>query len=149
MNKLKFFKLREEAVTPEIQTEGSVGYDITILEFCKKLSDDVFLFHTGLVAIAPENFHLELVPRSSISKTDWSLANSVGIIDQDYRGEILVALRYHGPITDFDSGVIETLQVPNRIAQLIVRETYKPQVEEIFNLDETVRGEGGFGSTNK
>jgi len=161
MDTLKFFKLREDAVIPEIKTEGSVGYDITILEFAKQLSQDVFLFHTGLVAIAPKGYHLELIPRSSISKTDWSLANSVGVIDQDYRGEILVALRYNGEYSytgeqvgmEVKFGIeldklLKPLDMPNRIAQLILRTTHVPPVEEIFSLDETERGDGGFGSTN-
>ena len=86
-------------------------------------------------------YYFELVPRSSISKTGYSLANNIGIIDQNYRGEIIVALRKNDEKAD-------DLILPCKIAQLIPKQWFNMVFEEDVNITETVRDTGGFGSTS-
>jgi dUTP pyrophosphatase len=86
-----------------------------------------------------------MYPRSSISKTPLMLANSVGIIDKDYRGNIKAALRHVGRVED---GAY-TLDKGTRIVQLTIPTLEPYEIAYVDNLDETARGEGGFGSTGK
>lgn len=123
--------------------QTDAGIDLTAYGFIEKNSN-VFLFSTGIKVSAPKNFYVEIVPRSSIIKTDFIMANSVGIIDPDYRGEIFVPYRYIG-----NGDALESARelVGNRIAQLIVREIIPTSINLVDTLNETVRGAGGFGST--
>jgi len=84
---------------------------------------------------------LEVVPRSSLSKTGWMLANSVGIIDPSYRGNIMVAVIKVDPNA-------QPLTLPFRGFQLVVRKQFHVDMVNADELDETNRGHGGFGSTN-
>jgi dUTP pyrophosphatase len=84
-----------------------------------------------------------MYPRSSISKTPLMLANSVGIIDKDYRGSIKAALRHIG------GGDAYTLEKGTRIVQLTIPSLEPYEIAFVDSLDETARGEGGFGSTGK
>jgi len=117
------------------------GFDVTIVDVLKKHGDVTF-FGTGIQVCPPDGFYFDLVPRSSISKTGYILANSVGIIDPGYTGEIIVALR------KIDQGA-KDLELPIRIAQLIPRRIHSDIVlTECFGgLKPTDRGDGGFGST--
>ena len=81
-----------------------------------------------------------MVGRSSISKTGWALANSIGIIDSSYRGSIIVAL------IKTDPSALE-LQLPCRIVQIIPRQLILMEAIEVDSLDDTERGEKGFGSS--
>jgi dUTP pyrophosphatase len=162
MNKLKFFKLKEQAELPSLATDGSVGYDLTCIELLKVTNDVVFL-GTGLAVVPPEGYHTELVPRSSISKfvieqgnfkIGLQMANSFGLVDSDYRGDLIFAFRLTGDFSRLDElsrnlviSKIKT-QLPAKLGQLIVRKSELPEVEEIFELPTTVRGAGGFGSTD-
>ena len=83
---------------------------------------------------------MEIVPRSSLSKSGYILANSVGIIDNSYRGNLMVALT---KVCD-DAKEIE---YPFRCCQMIVRKYVNTYLEEVGNVDKTKRNEGGFGST--
>ncbi len=162
MNKIKFCKLQPEAVIPAIATEGSRGYDLTCIEVVKVLEDVIFL-GTGLAVIVPEGYHTELVPRSSISKftiehghikVGLQMANSFGLVDADYTGNLIFAFRMTGNIHAADSMTRELIiskikqRLPATIGQLIIRKSEMMEVEEIFELPETARGSGGFGSTS-
>ena len=105
---------------------------------------DVFFFDTGISVQMSDGYYVEIVPRSSITKTDFILANSVGIIDPDYRGRILIPLRYVG--SDDAMKAAERLLL-KRIAQMLVRKLESCQIEIVESLENTVRGKGGFGST--
>ena len=134
-------KIRSDAVTPTRGTEQSSGLDITILGIAKVLSEDVALYSTGLQATIKEpGYDIKIYPRSSISKTPYVLANSVAVIDSDYRGELFIALRKvaEGPDLEF----------PVKIAQLIIEKVHTTKIVEVDDLDSTKRGEGGFGSTD-
>ena len=123
------------------------GLDLTAMAV-EMLRPGVFAFDTG-VSLAPEpGYYCEVVPRSSIVKTDFIQANSVGVIDPAYRGRIRVVFRYLGHEVDGGAAQAATL-VGTRIAQLLVRRNEPVQVVAAEALDETRRGAGGFGSSGK
>ena len=132
-------KTREDAVIPYKTNTIDSGFDVTLIDVSKKIGN-VTLFNTGIKIKPPYGYYFDLVPRSSIIKTGYMLANSVGIIDFEYRGEILV------PLIKVDPEA-KDIELPARIAQLILRKLYLPLIEQVETLDETTRNEGGFGST--
>jgi dUTP pyrophosphatase len=136
-------KTSEQAVTPSRATSGSVGYDLTAISLFKKVSDTTYLYDTGLQIAPPKGYYTEIVPRSSLIKTGYMLANSIGIIDNDYRGNLLIALN------KIDQKAPD-LELPFTRCQLIFRkEEVNMNFTEVDNLDDTERGSGGFGSTDK
>jgi dUTP pyrophosphatase len=139
MHKILFVRNHEDAVIPTRGTELSVGYDLTCIKVHKNLGMTT-LYDTGISVKPPPGYYTEIVPRSSISKTGYILANGVGIIDEDYRGNLLVAL------TKIDDKK-EDLKLPFVACQLLLKKAEYCNLEEVQNLDETERGAGGFGST--
>ena len=105
---------------------------------------DIFFFDTGISIHLSDGYYVEIVPRSSIIKTDFFLANSIGIIDPDYRGRIFLPFRYVGA-ADGMQAAEELLQ--QRVAQMLVRKLEPCRIEVVDSLENTVRGTGGFGST--
>lgn len=133
-----------ELEKPIKQTAGSAGIDLFNNEDAISLkAGDTAKIKTGLYVAIPEN-HVGLVfVRSSMGfKHDITLSNSVGVIDSDYRGEIQVKLFNHG-----DKGLI--INKGDRVAQLVILPLCTEEVEYVEELDETSRGDGGFGSTGK
>jgi dUTP pyrophosphatase len=102
------------------------------------------LVPTGVAVSIPVGYVGLLIPRSSLSKKEIIMSNSVGVIDSDYRGEIMAALTYIGNDSD---GIM--LNAGERIVQLLIMPIILPKFIEVNNLDETARGEGGFGSTGR
>jgi dUTP pyrophosphatase len=101
------------------------------------------LVPTGISVAFPEEFEIQIRPRSGLAaKNNISVLNTPGTIDSDYRGEIKVILFNHGNI-DFK------INNNDRIAQMILTPVIKMQLDEVEDLPETLRGEGGFGSTGK
>ena len=97
----------------------------------------------GISIAMPKGFEAQIRPRSGLAfKHGITILNTPGTIDSDYRGEIKVIIYNHG-ITDF------TISNGDRIAQMILSPVIKMELEETNNLPETIRGEGGFGSTGK
>lgn len=142
--KLTFCKLRDKAAIPQRATTGSAGMDLCACldEPVTLLPHEIRLIPTGLSA-APERSDVMLMicARSGLaSKHGIALANGVGIVDADYRGEICVAL-----INQSDTAFTVTDGL--RIAQLIVIPVILPDICEADTLPETERGSGGFGST--
>lgn len=142
--KLKLKKLRENAVIPSRATSGSAGLDL-----CAAIdspvtieSGEIRIIPTGLSAQPDEeNVALMIYPRSGLSsRYGVSLANCVGVVDSDYRGEICVALINHGKSAF-------TVECGMRIAQLVVTPIIIPETEISNSLDDTERGSGGFGSS--
>ena len=131
-----------EAVLPTRAHESDSGFDVTVVEVFKKLSDRVTLYNTGLRIAPDEGYYTELVARSSLMKSGYMLANNVGIIDNSYRGPLIVALY------KFDENSPE-LTLPARVAQLIPRQIVNIDIIPVNSLTETVRGDGGFGSTGQ
>lgn len=146
MELLKIKKLKENAKVPSRGTQGSAGLDLCacIDEPITLNGGDTALIPTGIaIALPSADYGAFVFPRSGIAvKHGIGLLNSVGVIDSDYRGEIMV-------------GVINqkrecyTIEPGERIAQMVIMPVSMMPVEEVEELDETDRGAGGFGSTGK
>ena len=144
--KLYVKRLDPRAQLPAYQTPGSAAMDLAAL-LDKPLSIDPgsrVSVTTGLSIALPDGGWVALVlPRSGLSiKHGITLANSVGVIDSDYRGELQVGLTNR-------SGTPYTIQPGDRIAQLMLVPVGQAQVEELEELPATRRGSGGFGSTGR
>lgn len=148
MLEVKIKKLHKDAVIPKYETVGSVGMDLTATS--KKYDEyGNVVFGTGISIQIPDGYYADLRPRSSISKYDLVLANSVGTIDSDYRGELILKFKpsvYFGVNRGDDDGVM--YNVGDRIAQLVILPYPKVSFVEVDELSKTDRGTGGFGSTN-
>jgi dUTP pyrophosphatase len=124
---------------------SDAGFDLTAMAL-EKLRPRVFSFDTGVSLEVEDGFYCEVVPRSGIVKSDFMQANGVGVIDPDYRGRVMVVLRYLG---EGDGAAQARELVGQRIAQLLVRRLEPVRVVAAEELMETGRGDGGFGSTGK
>ena len=138
---MKFKLLRDNVSTPCVGTERSAGID---LRLSKIITSDhgVFTLGLGVAVEIPEDHFGMLCVRSSTGSKGLAMTNSVGIIDSDYRGELMMKCTFTHRGHDFP-------ETGERIAQLIVMPYLKTTVEIVDELTDTVRGEGGFGSTNK
>lgn len=128
----------EGAFAPSVATDGASGLDLCV----QKIVDDNVL-HTGVHVEIPVGFTGLLVPRSSWGDRGWRLKNTVGIIDSDYRGEIIIHATKDA-VVGFSS-----IRPGDRVCQLVVVRAcseYTP-VKSLGDLSETTRGTGGFGST--
>ncbi len=141
---LKIQKKNSRAILPKRATEGSAGMDLyaCIQEEVTLHPGDLAVIPTGIAIGLPGPGYMALVfARSGLGvKHGISLSNGVGVIDSDYRGEIQVGLCNLGSQP-------YTIRPEERIAQLVVTPVCALPVEEVEVLDETARGEGGFGST--
>ena len=145
--KLKIQRHYPDMPMPGRAHASDAGLDLTAMAV-ETLRPGVFAFDTGISVQAEAGFYCEVVPRSSIVKTEFLLANSVGVIDPDYRGRIRVVLRYAGNAADGGEAEAQVL-VGGRIAQLLVRRLEPVEIIGLEDLEETARGEGGFGSSGK
>ena len=145
--KLLIKKLREGAEIPARATAESAGYDLSacLEEPLVIKAGETVKVPTGISAAVqgvPDCVLLIYARSSTATKKGLAPANCVGVVDSDYRGEILVALRNH-------SGEDRVIESGERIAQLVITPVFLPEVEEAAELPETQRGAGGFGSTGK
>ena len=136
---IRFKKTIENAIAPCKSSPIDSGYDLTVLYVVKKIGK-VTLYGTGITIQPPFGYYFDMVPRSSIIKSGYMLANSVGVIDQGYTGEIMV------PLIKIDENTPDLI-LPNRIVQLIPRKWHHMQMLETCELSQTNRGSNGFGST--
>ena len=134
-----FKKLDDKAKIPNYANEGDAGLDLTAVSLA--MEEGYWEYGTGLSMEIPKGFVGLLFPRSSISKKDQFLRNSVGVIDSGYRGEIKV--RMSVPALGGSYGIGE------KIGQLIIMEIPMLKVIEVEELDDSERGAGGFGSSGK
>lgn len=146
MKQLKFKKLNENAVLPRKANPTDAGFDITAID---KFYNNLFScweYSTGLAVEIPEGYVGLLFPRSSIYKVDLSLANSVGVVDANYRGEVKFMFK-EAVMGEYSVGC--RYNIGDRIGQLIVMPL--PQFEPVFvdELDNTNDRGGGYGSTGK
>ena len=145
MAKVLIKKLDPGVELPTYKTEGASGMDLMALvnEPIKLKPNSSCLVPTGLAVAFSSDFEIQIRPRSGLAaKNDISVLNTPGTIDSDYRGEIKVILFNHGK-SDF------LINNKDRIAQMILTPVIKMDLEETDDLPETIRGEGGFGSTGK
>ena len=145
MVKVLIKKLDPTVKLPSYKTDGASGMDL--IAFVKSpinvRSKTSYLVPTGISVAFPKEYEIQIRPRSGLAaKKNISVLNTPGTIDSDYRGEIKVILFNHGN-EDF------TISNGDRIAQMILTPIVKMELEETNNLPETIRGEGGFGSTGK
>ena len=140
--KIRVKKLDERATLPTYGTEYSAGADLyTLPESVEIAPHATVLIHTGIAAEIPEGYCGLIFARSGLAtKRGLAPANKVGVIDADYRGEIMVALHNH-------SDLAATVAPSERVAQLAIVPFLKAEFEESSELSDTVRGAGGFGST--
>ena len=142
---VKVKKLSPTAKMPSLGSAAAAGYDL-YANSCAALTwyippHQTAKFNTGLAMAIPEGWEGQIRPRSGLAtKKGLRPANTPGTIDADYRGPIIVALHN-------DSDEIQWVEFDERIAQICFRKVPKVMLTEVEELDETERGEGGFGST--
>lgn len=138
--KIKIKKLHEDAVIPTYAKHGDAGMDLTTATG-PKWSDNYVEYDTGLAMEIPEGYVGLLFPRSSISKTNLILANCVGVVDSGYRGPIKLRFKSVGsvPGSRYKNG--------DRVGQIIIMPVPAFEFDEVKELSDTSRGDGGFGST--
>lgn len=142
---MKIKKVRENAIIPTYGSATAAGADLyACLEADAVIEPGKTVFvPTGLSMAVPEGYAGLIYARSSMgAKRGLAPANKVGVIDSDYRGEVMVALYNHGQEA-------QTVCHGERIAQLLVAPVLAPAFEEVEQLDDTARGVGGFGSTGR
>ena len=135
---LKVKTLFDNVTLPKRQTEDSAGYDICSYVDAIIPANSHKLLDTGLSFTVPEGTYGQLMPRSSMSCK--GLLVGAGVIDRDYTGHVKV-LSHNLNSTDYE------VHTGDRIAQLIIKKIMTPEVVEVDSLQESSRGEGGFGST--
>ena len=145
MVKVLIKKLDPNVKLPEYKSDGASGMDL--LAFIKETINikpkTSSLIPTGLSVAFSKNYEIQIRPRSGLAaKKNISVLNTPGTIDSDYRGEIKIIIYNHGN-TDF------VINNGDRIAQMILSPVLKIEFEETNDLPESLRGEGGFGSTGK
>ncbi len=139
--KIKIQKIHPNALIPKYQTEGSSGFDLHAVENATIKPHSVGLVRIGICLSLEVGYELQVRTRSGLALNHQVMVlNSPGTVDNDYRGEIKVIL---ANLSDKDFAI----QVGDRIAQGVVQKTYKAEFIECKQLDETLRGSGGFGST--
>lgn len=145
---IKVKRICEEAKLPTRGSEKAAAYDVYACLPDKNalvtvMPHQTMLIGTGLRMAPPEGFYVGVYARSGLSsKEGLRPANCVGVIDEDYRGEYLVAVHN-------DSEVTRSVRHGDRIAQILLQKRYDMDFEEVDELDTTGRGVGGFGSTGK
>lgn len=143
--KICFKKIDKRALVPTYGTYFSAGADLRAIldEPVTIKPGESMLLHTGIAVAIPEGYVGLVYARSGIAcKRGLAPSNKVGVIDADYRGEIMVSLHNHGN-TD------QIISPDERIAQMIVAPFIHCEYEEADNLENTERGTGGFGSTGR
>lgn len=145
---LKIKKLKENAVTPTYATDGSLGLDLTAISKTKQYHPregylQYISYGVGLACEIPCGYVGLVFPRSSVSNKNLSLANAVGVIDQDFRGEISFRFR------KLNDGSNNEYEIGDKIGQLVVIPCPKMNIEIVDELSDTIRGSGGYGSTNQ
>ena len=145
MTKVLIKKLNPNVKLPVYKTSGASGMDLMafIEESIRIPPNSSYLVPTGLSMAFSEDYEVQIRPRSGLAaKNNITVLNTPGTIDSDYRGEIKIILFNHGK-DDF------LINNRDRIAQMVLTPVIKMELEETDNLPDTLRGDGGFGSTGK
>lgn len=138
---IKIKKLDKNAVIPKYAHPGDAGMDIVATSITE--TEDYIEYGTDLAFRLPDNHVMLIFPRSSNSKKDLLLCNSVGVLDSQYIGELKI--RYKRTKNPSD----KIYSVGERVAQIMILPYPKVEFKEVEELSQTERGEGGFGSTGK
>jgi len=137
--KVKIKKLVPEAIIPQYSKKGDAGLDLTAITVSKDTKDNL-VYGTGLAIMIPEGYVGLVFPRSSISNYEMHLRNGVGVIDSGYRGEIMLK---------FGHAEGDVYKPGDRVGQLVILPYPEVVWQEVDAVEQTERGAGGFGSTNK
>ena len=138
---VRFKKLDPKAQVPTYGSQSAAGADLYSLEGAEIQPGQTVLIHTGIAMEIPEGYAGLIYARSGLAtKKGLAPANKVGVIDADYRGEIMVSLHNH-------SAEMRKIDGGERIAQLVVTPFLRVDFDEVSDLSDTDRGAGGFGST--
>ena len=141
--KLKRLPHGEGLPLPSYTTPGAAGMDIASAESIKLFHGNTARLATGFAVEVPEGFELQIRSRSGLAaKHGVFVTNGIGTIDSDYRGELIVILSHLGRNA-------HQIERGDRIAQLVLAPVVRASVAEVAALSETVRGEGGLGSTGR
>lgn len=143
--KVNIKKLSQNAVIPTYGSEFSAGADLyaCLDEEVEIRPGETFLVKTGIAMEIPKGYAGLIYARSGLAtKRGLAPANKVGVVDADYRGEIMVALHNH-------SNQIQSIAPGERVAQMVIAPFLTAQFMEVEELEDTERGEGGFGSTGR
>ena len=139
---IRFKKIHPDAVAPSKAHPTDAGFDLTAVSVSEDRVRGIVTYGTGLAVEIPEGYVGLLFPRSSVYKVQLSLANSVGVIDSGYRGEVMFKYRIVQPH-------IRRFSVGERIGQMIILPYPEIAFTEAQSLEESERAEGGFGSTGQ
>ena len=140
---MKIKKLCENATVPTYGSKCAAGADLYSCEAVTVRTGETVLVHTGIAMAIPEGYVGLIYARSGLAtKRGLAPANKVGVIDSDYRGEIMVALHNHGAAD-------QTVELGERIAQIVFTPYFAACFDVVDELDETERQDGGFGSTGR
>ena len=140
--KVRIKKLNENVVIPSYAKDGDAGMDLVATRIISNTTFDVS-YGTDLAMEIPNGFVGLVFPRSSIRKYELTLSNSVGVIDSGYRGEIQATFKKTNGLDSL------AYKVGDRIAQIMIIPHPPIEFNEVAELSDTERGEGGFGSTGK
>lgn len=141
MSFIRVLKVTEYATQPRRATPCAAGYDLHSCEDKVIQAKGRGIVNTGIAISIPDRTYARVAPRSGLTVKN-GIDVGAGVIDQDYRGEIKVVLFNHSN-EDF------VVKIGDRIAQLIIEKIETPDILMVDSLDETERGDGGFGSTGK
>lgn len=145
--KIKIKKLHKDARIPIYATYRSAAVDLYAIEdYLIKASKSITWVRTGIVIEMPKGYYAEIYNRSGLAAKKELIIVSSRVIDNDYRGEIMVPMKLIASIPEYWGVVIKK---GDRIAQMIVKKYEKVEFEEVNELAKTERNDGGFGSTGK
>ena len=132
-------KTSSKSILPARGSSGAAGYDLCSIDNATLYAGGQITVSTGIRIKLPPGTYGRVAPRSGLA-VKYGIDVLAGVIDEDYRGEVKVILINHGD-KDFNINCFD------RIAQLVVEQIQSPEIKHVISLDDTDRGEGGFGST--
>ena len=139
--KVKITKIKDNAIIPSYAHEGDAGMDLYSTEDYLIKPRERILISTGIKIALPKGYEAQVRPKSGLAiNKGLTVLNTPGTIDSDYRGEIGVILIN---LSDEEYQI----KKETKVAQVVFKKVYEAEFEEVNNLDETTRDEGGFGST--
>lgn len=139
---VKFTLTHPDALIPRRAHNSDIGYDLTAIGIWKNVGEKTIIYDTGVAVQPPPGYYIEILPRSSLSKTGYMLSNSVGIIDPDFTQSLKIAL------TCVDNS-LPILTCPFTKFQLVLRKAEHYDIEQVESFQEIQPGREGFGSTDK
>lgn len=159
MINLKIKKLNSQAVLPFKGSDEAACLDLTAVEVVYNKDGDAVTIHLGIASEIPKGYKAVIQPRSSFADSGWVIANSPCQIDSDYRGEWKIKFKAI-PKKVYSNGIgsLRTLHLNypefpykpgQRVAQMSIEKVLDVNIEEVDDINDTGRGDGGFGSTGK